>query len=162
MFKFSPFTSNPLLTFRSRARKFLALSMLLAPVALASCKPSAQSNAGPNSPGTPQSAETRPATREDIFLYRGIGASFLCNARAAGVEFPKAAGIAAATYAQVLTGKHGGYVDSAGKEKLTSKQLFSGAEFQIITGALQYCPKEVPEDIKTKVEEAIKTQQAPK
>ncbi len=87
-----------------------------------------------------------------------MGASFFCNARAADVEFTKAAGVASATYAQVLEGKHGGFVASAGKDKLTKKQLFTGAEFQIITGALQYCPDEVPEDVKEKVQKAIDSQ----
>ena len=32
------------------------------------------------------------------------------------------------------------------------------AEFQVITGALQYCPKEVPEDVTNKVNEALKNQ----
>ena len=104
-------------------------------------------------------SKATPASNEDIFLYRGIGSSYVCNARAAGVEFPKAVGIAAATYAQILTGRHGGLVASAGTTKLTTKQLFAGAEFQIITGAIQYCPKEVPEDVKAKVEEAVKKQQ---
>ena len=98
------------------------------------------------------------ATKEEIFLYRGIGASFLCNARSAEVDFPKAVGIAAATYAQVLNGRHGGVVASAGDKKLTNKQLFAGAEFQIITGALQYCPKQVPDDVKEKVQEAMDSQ----
>ena len=103
-------------------------------------------------------AKQTPASPQDIFIYRAMGASYLCNARAAGVEFSKAVGIAAATYAQVLNGRHGGLVSSAGKKKLTNKQLFAGAEFQIITGALQYCSKEVPADIKKKVNEAMKKQ----
>ena len=102
------------------------------------------------------------ASNEDIFLYRGALSSYVCNARAADVAFPKAVGIAAATYAQILTGRHGGLVASAGTSKLTTKQLFAGAEFQIITGALQYCPKEVPEDVKAKIEEAVKKQQGSK
>ncbi len=108
--------------------------------------------------GAEAKPKTRPATKDDVFLYRGLGASYICNARAAGVEFPKAAWIAAATYAQVLNGRHGGFVASAGKKKLTEKQLFAGAEFQIITGALQYCPKEIPGDVKDKINEAIKSQ----
>ncbi len=100
----------------------------------------------------------KPASDQQIFLYRGIGASYVCNASAAGIEFPKAVGVAAATYAQLLNGRHGGRVAAAGKKQLTNKQLFAGAEFQIITGALQYCPKDVPTDIKEKVEKAIETQ----
>ena len=104
--------------------------------------------------------QSKPASDSDIFLYRGMGSSYVCNARTAGVEFPKAVGIAAATYVQLLNGRHGGLVASTGNKKLTNEQLFAGAEFQIITGALQFCPDKVPADVKTKVEEAIKKQQA--
>ena len=93
-----------------------------------------------------------------MFLYRGMGSSYVCNARTAGLEFPKAVGIAAATYVQLLNGRHGGLVASAGSKKLTNEQLFAGAEFQIITGAMQFCPDLVPEDVKEKVEEAIEKQ----
>ncbi len=138
-------------------RRFFKVALapfLLVPIFLAGCSASSKEE----NTSTSSNAEIKPANTEDIFLYRGIGASFLCNARAAGVEFPKAVGIAAATYAQVLNGRHGGFVASAGKKKLTNKQLFAGAEFQIITGALQYCPKEVPEDVKAKVDTALKKQ----
>ncbi len=107
-------------------------------------------------------SKTKPATDEDIFLYRGIGSSYVCNARIAGVEFPKAVGIAAASYTQLLNGRHGGFVKSAGKKKLTNKQLFNGAEFQLITGAMQYCPKEVPDDVKEKLKKAIEKDQSQK
>jgi hypothetical protein len=86
-----------------------------------------------------------------------MGSSYVCNARTAGIEFPKAVGIAAATYVQLLNGRHGGMVASTGNKKLTNEQLFAGAEFQIITGAMQFCPDKVPADVKTKVEEALKT-----
>ena len=124
---------------------------------IAGCRASGPKG-GVLSPSRTEANKQAPATDDDIFLYRGIGASFLCNARSAGVEFPKAVGVAAATYAQVLNGRHGGFVVSAGDKKLTNKQLFSGAEFQIITGALTYCPKQVPDDVKAKVQEAIDKQ----
>ncbi len=136
------------------------MPLVMIPIALASCSSSPTSGDSFNAQRSEQSKTQAPASDEDIFLYRAIGASFLCNARQADIEFPKALGIAAATYAQVLNGKHGSFVASAGKEKLTNKQLFAGAEFQIITGALQYCPKRVPEDVKSKVEEAISKQKS--
>jgi hypothetical protein len=105
-------------------------------------------------------APSAPASNDDRFLYRGMGSSYVCNARAAKVEFPKAVGIAAATYVQLLNGRHGGLVASTGNKKLTNEQLFAGAEFQIITGALQFCPDMVPADVKSKVEEALKKQKA--
>jgi hypothetical protein len=53
-------------------------------------------------------------------------------------------------------------VASTGNKKLTNEQLFAGAEFQIITGAMQFCPDKVPADVKTKVEEALKKAKAAK
>ena len=45
-----------------------------------------------------------PADDKDLYLYKGMGASYLCIAEKAGVEFPKALGVATATYVQVLEG----------------------------------------------------------
>ena len=97
-----------------------------------------------------------PANENDLYLYKGIGASYLCIATKAGVEFPKAVGIATATYVQVLEGKHGGLVKELGKKKLEREKLFAGAEFQIVTTAMQYCPDNVPKDISEKVQKIIK------
>ncbi|MGC6483931.1 MAG: cAMP phosphodiesterase [Synechococcus sp.] len=131
--------------FKSCAIRLLfAAAAALAPLTLESASAQAQ-----------QAAALKPAAEEDIFLYRGMGSSYVCNARTAEVEFPKAVGIAAATYVQVLNGRHGGKVQSVGDQKLSNEQLLSGAEFQIITGALRFCPDEVPADVKAKVEEAI-------
>ena len=138
-----------LFTFSRSARLLLSASLALTPLALST--PAAQAQ---------QANAAKPAGPEDIVHYRGVGSSYVCNARAAKVEFPKAVGIAAATYVQLLNGRHGGKVESAGSKKLTNEQLFAGAEFQIITGAMQFCPDEVPADVKSKVEAAIKKQNA--
>ena len=45
------------------------------------------------------------ATEKDLYLYKGMGASYLCIASNAGIEFPKALGVATATYVQVIEGK---------------------------------------------------------
>ena len=42
------------------------------------------------------------ATDQDLFLYKGMGASYLCIASKAGIEFPKALGVASATFVQVV------------------------------------------------------------
>ena len=97
----------------------------------------------------------QPADENDLYLYKGIGASYLCIATKAGVEFPKAVGIATATYVQVLEGKHGGLVKELGKKKLEREKLFAGAEFQIVTTAMQYCPDNVPKDVSEKVKTII-------
>ena len=78
------------------------------------------------------------ATEQDLYLYKGMGASYLCIASKAGIEFPKAVGIATATYVQVIEGKHGGLVKELGDKKLERDKLFAGAEFQIVTTAIQY------------------------
>ena len=87
------------------------------------------------------------ATEQDLYLYKGMGASYLCIASKAGIEFPKAVGIATATYVQVIEGKHGGLVKELGDKKLERDRLFAGAEFQIVTTAVQYCPNSVPKDV---------------
>ncbi len=97
-----------------------------------------------------------PANEKDLYLYKGIGASYLCIASKAGIEFPKAVGIATATYVQVLEGKHGGLVKELGKKKVEREKLFAGAEFQIVTTAIKYCPESVPKDVTKKVEKILK------
>ena len=97
-----------------------------------------------------------PATEKDLFLYKGMGASYLCIASKAGIEFPKAVGVASATYVQVIEGKHGGLIKSLGDKKLAREKLFSGAEFQIVTTALQYCPDSVPKKVRKKVKKILK------
>ena len=96
------------------------------------------------------------ATEQDLYLYKGMGASYLCIASKAGIEFPKAVGIATATYVQVIEGKHGGLVKELGDKKLERDKLFAGAEFQIVTTAVQYCPDSVPEEVTKKLKKILK------
>ena len=97
-----------------------------------------------------------PADDNDLYLYKGMGASYLCIAKKAGVEFPKALGVATATYVQVLEGKHGGFIKELGDTKLEKKQLFAGAEFQIVSTAMNYCPDSIPKDVSQKVNDLLK------
>ena len=96
------------------------------------------------------------ATEEDLFLYKGMGASYLCIASKAGIEFPKAVGVATATYVQVLEGKHGGLVKELGDKKLEREKLFGGAELQIVSTAMMYCPESVPKEVTQKVNKILK------
>ena len=97
-----------------------------------------------------------PATEKDLFLYKGMGASYLCIASKAGIEFPKAVGVATATYVQVLEGKHGGLIKDLSDKKLDREKLYSGAEFQIVTTAIKYCPDSVPKKVTKKVNKILK------
>ena len=97
-----------------------------------------------------------PADDNDLYLYKGMGASYLCIAEKAGIEFPKALGVATATYVQVLEGKHGGLIKELGDTKLNRKQLFAGAEFHIVSTAMNYCPDSIPKDVSKKVNNILK------
>ena len=96
------------------------------------------------------------ATEQDLYLYKGMGASYLCIASKAGIEFPKAVGVATATYVQVIEGKHGGAIKDLGDKKLERGKLFAGAEFQIVSTAMKYCPDSVPKEVTKKVKKIIK------
>ena len=98
----------------------------------------------------------QPATEQDLYLYKGMGASYLCIASNVGIEFPKALGIATTTYVQVIEGKHKGIIEELGDKKLEREKLFTGAEFQIITTAIKYCPESVPKEVTKKVNQILK------
>ena len=96
------------------------------------------------------------ATEEDLFLYRQMGASYLCIASKAEVDFKKGLGIASATFANVIIGKHGGAIRELGNEKLDEKKLYNAGTYQIVGSALNICPKSIPKDIKNDYEKRLK------
>ena len=96
------------------------------------------------------------ATEKDLFLYRQMGASYLCIASKAEVDFNKALGIASATFANVIIGKHGGSVKALGNDKLDEKKLYNAGTFQIVGSALNICPESIPNNIKKDYEKRLK------
>ena len=96
------------------------------------------------------------ATEEDLFLYRQMGASYLCIASKAEVDFKKGLGIASATFANVIIGKHGGAIKELGNEKLDEKKLYNAGTFQIVGSALNICPESIPKKIKNDYENRLK------
>ena len=96
------------------------------------------------------------ATEEDLFLYRQMGASYLCIASKAEVDFKKGLGIASATFANVIVGKHGGAIKELGDEKLNEKRLYNAGTFQIIGSAINICPESIPKNIKNDYEKRLK------
>ena len=96
------------------------------------------------------------ATEEDLFLYRQMGASYLCIASKAKVDFNKGLGIASATFANVIIGKHGGAIRELGNEKLDEKKLYNAGTYQIVGSALNICPESIPKDIKNDYEKKLK------
>ena len=96
------------------------------------------------------------ATEKDIFLYRQMGASYLCIASKAKVDFNKGLGIASATFANVISGKHGGVIQELGDEKLNEQRLYNSGTFQIVGSALNICPESIPKEIKNDYEKRLK------
>ena len=96
------------------------------------------------------------ASEKDLFLYRQMGASYLCIASKAEVDFKKGLGIASATFANVIIGKHGGLIKELGNEKLDEKKLYNAGTFQIIGSALNICPESIPKNIKNDYEKRLK------
>ena len=88
------------------------------------------------------------ATEKDIFLYRQMGASYLCIASKAEVDFSKGLGIASATFANVIIGKHDGFIEELGDEKLNQKRLYNAGTFQILGSAINICPESIPKKMK--------------
>ncbi len=96
------------------------------------------------------------ASEKDLFLYRQMGASYLCIASKAEVDFNKGLGIASATFANVIIGKHGGAIKELGSKKLDEKKLYNAGTFQIVGSALNICPESVPKNIKSDYEKRLK------
>jgi len=96
------------------------------------------------------------ASEKDLFLYRQMGASYLCIASKAEVDFNKGLGIASATFANVIIGKHGGAIKELGNEKLDKKNIYNAGTFQIVGSALNICPESIPKNIKNDYEKRLK------
>ena len=96
------------------------------------------------------------ASEQDLFLYRQMGASYLCISSRAKVDFNKGLGIASATFANVIIGKHGGAIKELGSKKLDEKRLYNAGTFQIVGSALNICPESIPKNIKKDYEKRLK------
>jgi len=106
------------------------------------------------------SVQAAPATEAEMGLYSRIAAVNTCISTAAGVEFNKSAGIAAETIAQLILGVHKGEIQQVGSQALSIEDLRKGSTNSAVIGATELCPKQVPNDVKVKVEEALKKAQS--
>ena len=95
------------------------------------------------------------ATEKDLFLYRQMGASYLCIASKAEIDFNKGLGIASATFANVIIGKHDGFIKELGDEKLNQKRLYNAGTFQILGSAINICPESIPKKIKNEYKKKL-------
>ena len=91
-----------------------------------------------------------PANKNDLDLYHGMGVSFLCNATREGfdLDFPKTLNVASATFASVISQKHGGKIIEREKEQTVDMQRLQFiASLQLVESALKVCPDNVPERV---------------
>ena len=103
-------------------------------------------------------ANTKPqASQEDIFLYKQMGASYLCKSLNGKIDFDfnKALTVSTYTFAEVIFSKHGNLIQGAEKEKLTTPQVLYIGEIEILNSAIKICPKQIPNDIKKSFEKAL-------
>ena len=134
----------------------MALCVFAASILLSSCNSSLKSESNTtNLSSEKKEIKFSPATRKEMNLYRQIGISYLCLARQAKVEFPKSISIASNNFALIVSKKHGGLIEELGDQKLKNEQIYQGSYLQLIEGAIQLCPEQVPEEDKKKFLEAV-------
>ncbi len=105
-------------------------------------------------------ANTKPqASKEDVFLYKQMGASFLCKSINDKIDFDfnKAFAVSTYTFAEVIFSKHGNLIKEAGKEKLTSDRVLYIGEIEILNSAINICPKQIPNDVKKAFKKTLNT-----
>ncbi len=103
-------------------------------------------------------SNTKPqASQEDIFLYKQMGASYLCKSINDKIDFDfkKALAVSTFTFAEVIFSKHGNLIEEAGTEKLTTQRVLYIGEIEILNSAIKICPKQIPNDVKKSFEETL-------
>ena len=132
------------------------MSIFVVSILLSSCNSSIKSESNTtNISSNKKEVKLNPASREEMNLYRQIGISYFCLARQAKVEFPQSISIASNNFALIISKKHGGLIEEIGDKKLTNDQIYQGSYLQLIEGAIQLCPDQVPEEEKKKFLKAV-------
>ncbi len=94
-----------------------------------------------------------PANEKDLDLYRSMGITYICTTSEKGTEldFEKSLVVAANLFSTVIQQKHGGFIkEGKNKEqKVDAKLLQNNVAFQLVGGAISYCPNNVPKAIET-------------
>ena len=95
------------------------------------------------------SNKTIPANEKDLDLYRNMGITYLCSTSAKGTDsdFEKSLVVATNLFSTVIQQKHGGFIKEGEKseQKLDPRLLQNNIMFQLVGGALNNCPVNVPE-----------------
>ena len=141
---------------KSPRKNILALSFFIGSILLSGCNNFIK----PDSKSIKSSSKNNeigfiPASREEMNFYRQVGITYFCLARQDEIEFPKSISIASKNFALIVSKKHGGLIEEIGDVKLTNDQIYQGSYLQLIEGAIQLCPDQVPEEDKNKFLEAV-------
>ncbi len=140
----------------SPRKKILALSIFIASILLSSCNSSIKSQPDSTKISFDKNeSKFIPASLAEMNLYRQIGISYLCLARRAEVDFPTSISIASRNFQLIVSNKHGGLIEEIGNKKLTNDQILQGSYLQLIEGAIQLCPDQVPDGDKKKFKDAV-------
>ena len=117
-------------------------------------------NIGPKLGEVKASNKTKPADEKDLELYRRMGITYICTASMKGSEldFEKSLVVASNLFSTVVQQKHGGFIKEGKKkeQKLDPKVLQNSVMFQLVGGALNYCPDNVPKEMEKEFENQLK------
>lgn len=89
-------------------------------------------------------------------LYSRMAGVNVCIARAAGVDFDKAAAIAGETVAQLIQDRHGRVIGVVSPEPLGLEELRRGTFNAAVIAAVEICPNQVPTAVLKDVQAALK------
>ena len=107
------------------------------------------------------------ANEKDLDLYRSMGITYLCSTSAKGTDsdFEKSLVVATNLFFTVIQQKHGGFIkEGKNKEqKIDARSLQNSIMFQLVGGAINLCPDNVPEVMKNEFRnQLIKIQESNK
>ena len=103
-------------------------------------------------------ANTKPqASQQDLFLYKQMGASYLCKAINDKIDFDfkKSLAVSTYTFAEVIFSKHGNLIQGVSEEKLSTDRVLFIGEMEILDSAIKICPKQIPNEIKKSFEKTL-------
>ena len=101
-----------------------------------------------------------PANEKDLDLYRSMGITYLCTTSAKGTDadFEKSLVVATNLFSTVMQQKHGGFIKEGKKkqQKLEARSLQNNIMFQLVGGAINYCPNNVPAEMEKEFRNQVK------
>ena len=101
-----------------------------------------------------------PANDKDLDLYKSMGITYICTTSAKGtdLDFEKSLVVAANLFSTVIQQKHGGFIKEGKKkqQKVDVKLLQNNVAFQLVGGAINFCPDNVPKALEKEFRDQVK------